>query len=371
MWKLLATIRELDREAMRLASERHNRLTKPPGSLGRLEEIAIRLAGIQGQPIPAAAPAAVVVMAGDHGVTEEGVSAYPAEVTVQMVLNFLAGGAAINALARNANADVHVVDVGVKADIPAGQVTEAATTGVQEKEADSAGRSASRLWVEKVRYGTANLAKEPAMTREEAERALSVGWEMGRRLHEQGYKIVALGEMGIGNTTASAAVASVLTGRPVQEVAGAGTGLGAEGVNRKIEVIRQAIVLHSPDPSDPVDVLAKIGGLEIAGLAGLTLACAAHRMAVVVDGFITSAAALVAAKIEPDVRPYLFASHRSVEPGHRVVLEALDLEPLFDFSMRLGEGSGAALALPMLQAAARVLAEMATFDEAGVSDATA
>ncbi|MFC4766497.1 nicotinate-nucleotide--dimethylbenzimidazole phosphoribosyltransferase [Effusibacillus consociatus] len=351
MWKLPIGIEELNQEAIKLASERHDQLTKPQGSLGLLEEIGIRLAGIQGETIPTVTPCAVVLMAGDHGVTEEGVSAFPSEVTVQMVLNFLAGGAAINALARNANADVHVVDVGVKSDIPVPSET------------------SNRLWVKKVRYGTDNMAKGPAMTREEAEKALQVGWEMGSQLHQAGYKMVALGEMGIGNTTASAAITAVLTGRPVQEVVGVGTGLSSQGVQHKIETIQKAIRVNSPNPTDPIDVLAKVGGLEICGLAGLILSCAAHRIPVVVDGFITSAAALAAAKIEPLVRSYLFGSHQSVEPGHRIVLEALELQPLFDFSMRLGEGSGAALALPVVQAAARVLREMATFAEAGVADA--
>ncbi|GAX89364.1 nicotinate-nucleotide--dimethylbenzimidazole phosphoribosyltransferase [Effusibacillus lacus] len=354
MWKLPKQIEQLNQESIEQARMRHDQLTKPPGSLGMLEEIGIRLAGIQGATIPTAEPAAVVVMAGDHGVTEEGVSAFPSEVTVQMVLNFMAGGAAINVLARNAGADVHVVDIGVKADIPLEQV--------------QAGNSGNRLWIEKVRYGTGNMAKEPAMTRDEAEQALSVGWKIGRELSVQGYKVIALGEMGIGNTTASAAIASVLTGKPVPEVVGAGTGLSTEGIRHKSEVIERAIATNAPDPQDPVDVLAKVGGLEIAGLTGLTLACAAHRVAVVVDGFIASAAAIAAVRIEPAVQPYLFASHKSVEPGHRILLEALDLQPLFDFSMRLGEGSGASLALPVLQGAARVLKEMATFAEAGVSD---
>lgn len=350
MWNLPVSIGELDQQAMNNARERHNQLTKPPGSLGLLEEIGIRLAGIQGETIPTVTRSAVVVMAADHGVTEEGVSAFPSEVTVQMVLNFLAGGAAINALSRNAGADVHVVDVGVKSDIPA------------------KAEASNRFWTRKVRYGTDNMAKGPAMTRQEAEAALQAGWDVGRTLFEQGYKITALGEMGIGNTTSSAAVAAVLTGLQVKELVGFGTGLSSEGVNRKMEVIQRAIRTNSPDPTDPMDVLAKVGGLEIGGLAGLTLACAAHRIPVVVDGFITSVAALVAARIEPKVRGYLFGSHQSVEPGHRIVLDELGVRPLFDFSMRLGEGSGAALALPVLQGAARVLKEMATFAEAGVSD---
>lgn len=364
-WKLPKKIKELDQEAMKRATERHSQLTKPVGSLGLLEEIGIRLAGIQGEMIPTVTPAAIVVMAGDHGVTEEGVSAFPSEVTVQMILNFMNGGAAINALARNAGADVHVVDIGVKSDIP----FRPSADGRDDASGDSTGLLSSRLWIEKVRYGTGNMAKGPAMTREEAERGLAVGWETGRRLHEQGYKIVVLGEMGIGNTTVSAAIASVLTGIPVREVAGAGTGLTSEGVRRKIEAVEKAIRVNAPDPADPVDVLAKVGGLEVAGLAGLTLSCAAHRVPVVVDGFITSAAALVASKIEPAVLPYLLGSHRSAEPGHRVVLDALGVRPLFDFAMRLGEGSGAALALPIIQGAVRVLREMATFAEAGVANA--
>ncbi|BCJ86633.1 nicotinate-nucleotide--dimethylbenzimidazole phosphoribosyltransferase [Effusibacillus dendaii] len=354
MWKLPQPIDDINSQYVQEARARHDQLTKPPGSLGFLEEIGIRLAGIQENILPDVDSAAVVVMAADHGVTEEGVSAFPSEVTVQMVLNFMNGGAAVNALARNAGADVHVVDIGVKSDIPnAAQFTE---------------RPGSRLWIDKVRYGTANMAKEPAMTRAEAEEALQVGWRMGETLYNQGYKMVALGEMGIGNTTASAAITSLLANVPVDQITGTGTGLSAAGVRQKVATIQRAIELHNPNSADPIDVLAKVGGLEIAGLAGLTLACAAYRIPVVVDGFITGAAALAAVRMDERVRSYLFASHQSVEPGHQVVLEALGLRPLFDFSMRLGEGSGAALALPVLKAAARVLREMATFAEAGVAD---
>ncbi len=342
----LPTIPPLDLEAQAAARARHDQLTKPPGSLGRLEALALQLAAITGQPRPVVARKAVIVMAGDHGVTAEGVSAYPAAVTPQMVLNFVHGGAAINVLARQAGARVVVVDVGVAADL-----------GEQPG-----------LLSRKVAYGTRNMARGPAMTRAEAEAALQVGLETVRVEIDQGLDLVATGDMGIGNTTPSAAITAVLTGAPVARVTGRGTGVDDAGLARKVAVIEQALRANQPDGRDPLDVLAKVGGLEIGGLVGVMLGAAARRVPVVVDGFISGAAALVAAGLAPGVKPYLIAAHQSVEAGHGVLLAHLGLRPLLDLELRLGEGTGAVLAFNLVEAAARILSEMATFAEAGVSD---
>lgn len=335
-----------DRAAEQEARRRWDRLTKPQGSLGALEDLGSRIAGITGRPLPEIGRKVIFTVAADHGVAAEGVSAYPSSVTAQMVANFLRGGAGINVLARHAGAEVLVVDAGVAADLP----------------------QAPGLLSCKVRSGTGNLAKEPAMTRPQAEEILETGIRIFRRAHrERPISLVGLGDMGIGNTTASAALASVLTGTPVEEVTGRGTGVDEERLRHKIRVIRSALELHRPDPSDALDCLGKVGGLEIGCLAGITLAAAEARVPVVLDGFITSAAALVACGVEPAAREYLIASHRSVEPGHRIILEFLELRPLLDLRLRLGEGTGAALGISLAEAAVRLLAEMATFDEAGVS----
>lgn len=344
--EIAARIGRLDQAAMAAAAQRLDSLTKPPGSLGRLEKLVVQLAGITGATLPEVHPATVLVFAGDHGVTAEGVSAYPAEVTPQMVLNFLNGGAAINALARNAGAAVRVVDVGVAVPV-----------------------SHPGLRVAKVRPGTANMARGPAMSRAEAEQALAAGVEAARAEIAAGARCLALGEMGIGNTTPSAAILAAFSGRSPAEVCGRGTGLDDEGVQRKVLAVQKALAVNRPDPADPVGVLAKVGGLEIGALAGAMLAAAAERVPVVIDGFIVGAAALVACRIEPRTAAYLIASHCSVEPGHRLILELLGLKPLMDLDLRLGEGSGAALALPLLQAACRVMREMATFAQAGVAGA--
>lgn len=342
----LPTIPPLDTDAESAARARQDTLTKPPGSLGRLEELSIQLAAMTGQPRPSVARKAVIVMAGDHGVTADGVSAYPAEVTPQMVLNFLRGGAAINVLARQAGARVVVVDVGVASDL-----------GPHDG-----------LVLRKVARGTANMAAGPAMTRAQAEEALAVGLEAANAEIDRGLDLVATGDMGIGNTTPSAAIVAVLSGCPVEQVTGRGTGVDDAGWARKVATIRRALECNRPDASDPMDVLAKVGGFEIAGLAGVMLGAAARRVPVVIDGFISGAAALIAAGLAPGVKPYLIASHQSVEIGHAVMLERLGLRPLLDFDLRLGEGTGAALAFHLIEAAARILNEMATFEEAGVSD---
>jgi nicotinate-nucleotide--dimethylbenzimidazole phosphoribosyltransferase len=346
IFETIAAIPALDEAAMAAGRARQDTLTKPPGSLGRLEELSIQLAGITGQPRPRVERKVVIVMAGDHGVTAESVSAYPAEVTPQMVLNFARGGAAINVLARQAGARVVVVDVGVAADLD----------------------PQPGLELCKVAPGTQNLALGPAMTYEQTVRAIEVGLEIVEAEVAKGLDLIATGDMGIGNTTPSAAIVAALTGRPVAQVTGRGTGLDDAGLARKVAVIERALAVNRPDPRDPFDVLMKVGGLEIAGLVGVILGAAAHRLPVVVDGFISGAAALVAAELAPAVKPFLIAAHRSVEVGHRVVLEHLGLRPLLDLDLRLGEGTGAVLALHLVEAAARILNEMATFAEAEVSD---
>ncbi len=306
----------------------------------------MRLAGILGQPLPAIDDKVIVTMAGDHGVVEEGVSAYPQEVTSQMVLNFLGGGAAINALARHVGARVIVVDMGVKGDLP----------------------PHPDLLSKKVAPGTANIARGPAMTREQAIRSLEVGIEVVEAEIGRGLDIVGLGEMGIGNTTPSAAIAAAFTGEPPDLIAGRGTGVDDDGLVRKIKAIQAALAVNQPDPDDALDVLAKVGGFEIGGLAGVILGAAAHRKAVMVDGFISTAAAMVAVSLAPAAKPYLIAAHRSQEYGHGLMLDWLGLHPLIDLDMRLGEGTGAAIGISLAEAACKALAEMATFDEAGVSD---
>jgi nicotinate-nucleotide--dimethylbenzimidazole phosphoribosyltransferase len=328
------------------ASARQAVLTKPPGSLGRLESLSVQLAGITGKLRPSMARKAVIVMAADHGVSAEAVSAYPAAVTPQMVLNFVRGGAAINVLARQADARVVVVDIGVDADL--------------------SGEAGLRHC--KIARGTQNMAQGPAMTRSQAEAAILVGLDVIEAELALGLDLVATGDMGIGNTTPSAAIVAVITGAPVAEVTGRGTGVDDAGWARKVGVIERALAINQPNPADALDVLAKVGGLEIAGLAGVMLGAAAQRVPVLVDGFISGAAALIAVGLDPAVKPYLIAAHQSVEIGHRRALEHLGLHPLLNLDLRLGEGTGAALAFHIVEAAARLLDEMATFDEAGVSN---
>lgn len=344
---LIRDIPPLDARAMQLARERLGRLTKPPGSLGRLEDLAVQLAGIMGDSRPRSGRKVIFVFAGDHGVVREGVSAYPQVVTAQMVANFLRGGAAINVLARRAGADIVVADFGIAARelLP------------QQGFVDCS-----------LRRGTGNILCEDAMTREEAIGAFLAGYDLAAAEIARGARMVGLGEMGIGNTTASSAMVAAFLNCPPAEVVGPGTGLDADGVRRKAAVVERALRARSPDVDDPVDVAAKVGGLEIAGLAGVAIAAASRRVPVLVDGFITGAAALLAARLAPGVVPYLIASHCSAEPGHRVVLQALGLQPLIDLGLRLGEGTGAALAMPIVEASLALLNEMATFEEAGVTD---
>jgi nicotinate-nucleotide--dimethylbenzimidazole phosphoribosyltransferase len=323
--------------AYETAKRAYDAKTKPRGSLGRLEELGCRLAGIRGF-VPRTLDAVIVVAAADHGVTREGVSAYPQEVTAQMVANFAAGGAAVNVLARQAGARLIVVDAGIAAPF--------------EHES-----------VRSVRLGagTANLAEGPAMTAEQVQRGLEAGAALADELRD--VDVVALGDMGIGNTTSASALTAALLGVDASLVCGRGTGLDDAGVARKVETVRRALEVNSGN-----DPLTALGGFEIVFLAGLKLGCAANGTAVLLDGFITSAAALAATRIDSAVLAVLIASHRSPEPGHALVLEALGLEPLLDLELRLGEGSGAALALPLLRASIAILEEMATFDDAGVTD---
>ncbi|MCH4813013.1 nicotinate-nucleotide--dimethylbenzimidazole phosphoribosyltransferase [Vreelandella neptunia] len=330
-------------------AQRHlDTLTKPPGSLGALEGLAIQLSAITGELKPSVTPPAVIVFAADHGVAAEGVSAFPQEVTAQMVANFANGGAAINVFARQINALVEIVDVGVASTLTITGVTSA-----------------------NVRHGTANMVKEDAMQTAEAIEAIDVGVAAVERAKRAGAKCLIVGEMGIANTTASSAILAVLTGESVASVVGAGTGINERQQAHKVAVIERAIAARNADPLAPLEVLAKLGGLEIAAMTGAYLAAAAQRLPAIVDGFIATVAALTACRISPAVRDYLIFGHRSQEPGHDVALKALEARPLLDMSMRLGEGSGAALAYPLLQAAAAMMAEMATFTDAGVSDKAA
>jgi nicotinate-nucleotide--dimethylbenzimidazole phosphoribosyltransferase len=339
-------ITPLDMAAMAAARERQDSLTKPRGSLGRLEELSITLAGITGTSRPHVPRKAVIVLVGDHGVARAGVSAYPQEVTAQMVQNFLAGGAAINVLARRAGARVVVADLGVAADIP----------------------PHSAIVRKKIGYGTRNLADGPAMTLEEAVAAITAGIEIVDAEVDRGLDLVATGDMGIGNTTASSAIVAAIIERAVADVTGRGTGVDDEGWRRKVATIEHALEVNRPDPTDPLDVLAKVGGYEIAGLVGVILGAAARRLPVIVDGFISGTAALVATELCPRVRDYLIAGHMSVEIGHRLLLERLELVPLLNLNLRLGEGTGAVMAMHLVDDAVAVLDEMATFAEAGVSE---
>ena len=342
----LAAIKPLDPALLAAAQAKLDNKTKPLGSLGRLEEFGRRFAAISGTLEPDTAQKVIFTFAGDHGVVEEGVSAFPKEVTPQMVFNFLAGGAGVNVLARHSGVEVLVVDVGVDYDF-----------------GDLPG-----LIQKKVRRGTANFANGPAMSREEAVAAIEVGIELARQAKQQGVTMLGTGEMGIGNTTPSSAIIAAFSGKSVTEVTHRGTGINDAALANKVRVIEEGLRINAPDPKDPLDVLTKVGGLEIAAIAGLVLGAAANRIPVVVDGFISTAGALVAWELQPLVRDYLFAAHQSVEIGHRFILERLGVEPILDLKLRLGEGTGAALAMGLIEAGAKVLKEMATFEQAGVSE---
>ena len=332
---------------MRRASARQDALTKPPGSLGRLEDVSVQLAGIFGVEQPAIRGKAVIIAAGDHGVVAQGVTGYPQAVTAQMVRNFLDGGAAISVMARSGGVRQIVVDAGIaSARLP-----------------DHPGLRNLRIG-----RGTADMSRGPAMSREQAVRCLAAGAVLAREVAASGVDLIATGDMGIGNTTPSSAIAAVMTGAPHAETTGEGTGRSPAELRRKAAVVARALEVNAPDPGDPIDVLAKVGGFEIGVLAGVALGAASERRAVVLDGFISGAAALIADGLSPAVRDYLVASHRSAEKGHRAVLAHLGLDPLLDLGMRLGEGTGAVLAMGIIETAAACLTGMATFGEAGVSD---
>jgi len=342
----IGCIGPLDFRAQDQARARQAMLTKPRGSLGRLEALSIQLAGITGQSLPRMGRKVIVTMAGDHGVAIEGVSAYPQEVTAQMLGNFIRGGAAINVLGRHIGARLVVVDMGTVADM-------APQPGLLDC---------------RVAPGTGNIVRGPAMTREQAIQALTAGIAVAEGELAKGMDIVGTGDMGIANTTPSAAIAATLMGVPAADLVGRGTGVDDAGLARKIEAVEAAIMANRPSPDDALDVLAKVGGFEIGGLAGVMLGAAAHRCPVVVDGYISTAAAMIAVGLAPQIRSYLIAAHCSQERGHRDMLEWLGLEPLLDLGLCLGEGTGAALGISLAEAACKILAEMATFGEAGVSD---
>jgi nicotinate-nucleotide--dimethylbenzimidazole phosphoribosyltransferase len=340
------SIKPLDKESMAEARARQDKLTKPAGSLGRLEELSVQIAGIKGKARPVIENKAMITMAGDHGVVDEKVGNWPREVTAQMVENFLRGGAGINVLARQAGARIVFVDMGVASDL----------------------KPSPQLIVRKIGYGTKNMCLGPAMTKEQAIKAVEAGIDIVSGEADKGLDIVGTGDMGIGNTTASSAIFAAMTGKPVEEVTGRGTGLNDEQLVHKIDVIKRALVVNKPDPAKPLDVLAKVGGFEIGGLAGVMLGAAAKYIPIVIDGFISGAAALIAVALEPQLKDYIIAAHVSAEAGHSAMLKHMGLKPLLSLDMRLGEGTGAALGIFIVEAAVRTLNEMATFAEAGVSE---
>ncbi|MCY3883168.1 MAG: nicotinate-nucleotide--dimethylbenzimidazole phosphoribosyltransferase [Chloroflexi bacterium] len=343
---VVASIAPADPAAREAAWLRQERLTKPPGSLGRLEELSLQVAAIQRTECPAVGGKAVVVAAGDHGVVAQGVTGYPQEVTAQMVLNFLSGGAAVSVMARQAGVRLVIVDAGVATPLP----------------------EHPHLRVLDIGRGTADMTQGAAMTREQAEACVRAGVGIALEVAESGADLIGTGDMGIGNTTASSAITAALSGRSASQTTGRGTGRNDAELEQKVAVVERALAVNGPDPGDGLDVLAKVGGFEIGVLAGVVLGGAAARRVVVLDGFISGAAALIAHRLCPTVADYLVASHLSAEAGHRVVLSHLGLRPLLDLGMRLGEGTGAVLAVGLVEAAASCLSEMATFDEAGVSD---
>jgi len=341
----LKSIRKINYGLEPVIHSRLDNLTKPKGSLGRLEEIAARYCLINGTAEPELGKKRIYTFAGDHGVTAEGVSAYPSEVTCQMVMNMLSGGAAVNVLARHAGAEVLVLDMGVNDPL----------------------EDAEGLIRRKIRFGTGNIAREPALSREEAVRAIETGIEMAEEAKKQRVTLLGTGEMGIGNTTPSSALCSVFLSQDVEALTGKGTGIDEQTLLKKINVIRRAIKTNAALLTDPLGVLAALGGLEIAGICGLCIGAASCRIPVVIDGFISSAGALAACRMCEEVKDYLYFSHCSDEQGHRVMLRQLGVQPILDLGMRLGEGTGAALAMQIIEASVKIYIEMATFDNAGVS----
>lgn len=347
LMEAIERIRPVDPRWIERARERQLQLTKPPGSLGRLEKIANQIAAIQGTLAPSVDHARIILFAADHGVCAEGVNPYPQAVTAQMVANFLRGGAAINALARVAGAELEIVDAGVAHDLPL-----------------SAG-----LICRAIARGTRNFCQEPAMTREQAIGALSIGVEMAERASAAGCTLLGIGEMGIGNTTVASALAAALTGLEPLAMIGRGTGADEGCMARKLSAVERALAMHASSIAEPLDLLACLGGFEIGAMCGLCLGAAANRCVVLVDGFIATSAAALAVRFREGVRDFLIPAHRSTEPGHQPLLKLLGQHPLLDLEMRLGEGTGAALAIPVLRAAVEAFTRMATFESAGVSEA--
>jgi len=344
---ILKEIRPLDSSAMSAAQSRQNNLTKPHGSLGRLEELSIQIAGIKGEATPKLEHKSIIIMAADHGVAAETVSLYPQEVTRQMVLNFLKGGAAINVLAGQIGARVIVVDMGVKG-------------GFQPLPG---------LLCKMIDFGTQNITRGPAMTRQQAIDTIEAGIQTVEAEMAKRVDIIGTGDMGIGNTTASSAIFAAISGKQPKKITGRGTGIGDKQLAHKIKVIERALSVNKPNPKDPIDILSKVGGFEIGGLAGVMLASAAYRIPVVIDGFISGTAALIATGLSPQARDYLIAAHVSAESGHEMLLQFLGMKPLLNLNMRLGEGTGAVLGISLAEAATRTLSQMATFAQAGVSEA--
>ncbi|MEW6733710.1 MAG: nicotinate-nucleotide--dimethylbenzimidazole phosphoribosyltransferase [Acidobacteriota bacterium] len=339
-------VRYIDKHWLTQSQSRQLVLTKPPGSLGKLEDTGNRIAAINEMVLPQHMLKRIYVVAADHGITAEGVSAYPKEVTYQMVFNFLRGGAAINVLARHGDIEVQVVDAGVDYQFLPG----------------------TDLLNRKVVLGTRNFAKESAMTRTQAEHCIAIGIELAQSAKRDGISLLGIGDMGIGNTTSASAITTVLTQSEAKIVTGLGTGINDMTFLRKVSIIEQAIKLHNPDKDDPIDILSKVGGAEIGVMMGIVIGAAAERIAIVADGFISTAAAALAVAKCPQVGNYLFIAHLSCEPGHQALIKYIGLNPLLDLGLRLGEGTGAALAMHMIEASAKLLTEMATFDEAGVSN---
>ncbi len=342
----LSKIKLVDNSLTQRIQAKLDNLTKPQGSLGRLEEFAMRYCLIKNTLEPKLKKKAIFTFAGDHGVADEGVSAFPKEVTPQMVFNFLRGGAGINVIARHAGAEVVVVDIGVDHDFT-----------------DAAG-----LIKKKVSKGTKNIAKGPAMSKDEAVKALEVGIELANEYAKKGYDIFGTGDMGIANTTPSSAIVAAISGKPVETITGRGTGINDSLFNNKVAVIKKAIEINKPDKNDAIDVLSKLGGYEIAGIAGLIIGGAANRIPVVVDGFISTAGALIATQLEPKTKDYIFMAHKSVEAGHQAMLDIIGHKPFVDLNLRLGEGTGAALGIGLIECGVKILTEMATFGDAGVSN---
>jgi len=353
MQKLKEVIKNIKKPKPGLAEEAQQKLdslTKPQGSLGRLEELAKKVVAIKGSINASVEKKVIFTMAGDHGVAKVGISAFPQEVTPQMVYNFLQGGAGINVLAKQVGARVVVVDMGVATHITAES------------------SKVSNFKIKKIGLGTKNMAQGPAMTQDEAMRSIEAGIEVFEEEQAQGIDIVGTGDMGIGNTTASSAIAASFTGKPVEDLTGRGTGINDKAFFNKIAVIKKSLELNKPNPQDAIDVLSKVGGFEIGGIAGVILAAASFCVPVVIDGFISGAAALIAVHLEPKVKDYLISSHCSVEKGHKIILDYMGLRPLLDLDLRLGEGTGSALAMSLIESSIRIMTEMATFKSANVSE---